>query len=51
MSRAWPGDEPEVMVISLARAWGRAGGSGRGWTVWFEMDAGQGGDSAHTVDG
>jgi hypothetical protein len=28
-----------LIVASLARAWGRAGDSERGWTVWFEMDA------------
>jgi hypothetical protein len=28
-----------LIVASLARAWGRSGGSERGWTVWFEMDA------------
>ena len=40
----WPGQPDEhgrglLIVASLARAWGRAGDSERGWTVWFEMDA------------
>jgi anti-sigma regulatory factor (Ser/Thr protein kinase) len=26
-----------LIVSELSRAWGRAGDSGTGWTVWFEM--------------
>jgi hypothetical protein len=42
----WPAEPDEhgrglLIVGALARAWGRAGDdSRRGWTVWFEMDAG-----------
>jgi anti-sigma regulatory factor (Ser/Thr protein kinase) len=39
----WPSQPDEhgrglLIVASLARAWGRAGDSEYGWTVWFEMD-------------
>lgn len=41
----WPTDPDEhgrgLMIVGcLARAWGRAADPERGWTVWFETDAG-----------